>query len=245
MRSSDLSKTCDESRLNSLSSEELAIRARDKLPDYEIAWSILVKRHHKEVCILLDFCFQIQFQTIQDIVQETWINLYRRIQTFKGNNFKAWFITSAKREALRYLSKTPKQNFFSIEEGSFVAEPSKNKDQTVEALTPHENLELSEVKSKTAAENGNKAINRVSRIAAWIYTSSLPENIKENIDKLIDCVKKLPPKSRELFVYIMEGYQGITIAEIFGIPVGTIKSRKNKLIRLLSKCLKSKFTLAN
>jgi RNA polymerase sigma factor (sigma-70 family) len=219
-----------------LSSETLGKMAREKLPGYEIAWNTLVERHHKPLIRHLLFMFQGDLNLIEDAVQETWINLYRRIHTFKGDNFKAWLTRSAKHEVLRLKQKNNRVIQLNPDE------PALKRLLTEDGPSPsnHSALDSTSIDIennvlKNDEDRENRGIKQILKLA---YESSLCDELKENIERFIYCLKKLSKTKREIFISILEGFSEKQIGRILRIPTGTVKSRKSDLKDSMTQCMK-------
>ena len=165
------------------------------------SFTILVDRYKNR---LINFVYRFvkDYDISEDIVQETFLRVYRKRREYKAiANFSTWIFTIAANLAKSELRRRKRWRFFSIN--------TDNEDE--------KNIEL----PSTGLEPDRATISRM-----------IDENIQEALDSLQEKYKE------SLILRDVEGMSYLEIAEIVGVPVGTVKSRVNRARLKMQKKLK-------
>ena len=165
------------------------------------SFEIIVDRYKNR---LLNFVFRFvkDYDVSEDIVQETFLRVFRKRRDYKAiANFSTWIFTIAGNLAKSELRRRKRWKFLSID--NYGDEEWK--------------IEL--------PDNGIKPDRAAS-------VSILDENIQNAIDSLKNKYKE------SLILRDIEGMSYKKIAEIVGVPVGTVKSRVNRARKQLQKKLR-------
>lgn len=165
------------------------------------SFSLLIDRYKNR---LMNFVYRFvkDYDVAEDIVQETFLRVYRKRREYKAiANFSTWIFTIAANLAKSELRRRKRWRFLSID--------TNNDDDR--------NIELPD----TGPEPDRATVSRM---------------IEENVQDALDL---LQTKYREsLILRDVEGMSYLEIAEIVGVPVGTVKSRVNRARLKMQKMLK-------
>ncbi|MBM4055569.1 MAG: sigma-70 family RNA polymerase sigma factor [Planctomycetes bacterium] len=146
----------------------------------------------------------------EDLVQETYLKAYRFFDTFqRGTNVKAWLFKILRNTFINKYRKA-------------ISTPNEVLYEDIELLNSH----ISPNNEADAKESMDTLESRIESL-----DNVLEDDIKNAIDNL-------PVEYREAIIYSdIEELTYKDIAEITGVPIGTVKSRINRARSLLKKNL--------
>ena len=183
---------------DSLSDKDVLFDLVDKDVD---SFNIIVDRYKNR---LLNFVYRFvkDFDVAEDIVQETFLRVFRKRHNYKAiANFSTWIFTIAGNLAKSELRRRKRWKFLSID------------------------IENDDEKKFELPDKGMKPDRAAS-------VKILDENVQDAIDTLQSKYKEA------LILRDIEGISYQQIAEILGVPVGTVKSRVNRARIKLQKKLR-------
>lgn len=106
---------------------------------------------YKNLVLKVAYMYSGSFDAAEDILQETFMTLYRDMDDKEYSNIKSWLYTTAKNSALNYKKKTAKEiSYIAVdsetEEERFVIEPTREstEEEYIENLSESERAELHE-----------------------------------------------------------------------------------------------------
>ncbi len=150
-----------------------------------------------------------QQQLVEEVFQETFLQLYRSRGTFdKDKPLRPWLFTIAANKARDALRKQQRQDTISI--GTMGDSDELSVNDVVNSLTSYEITPYEEAEKAEQAEKVRKII------------SEMPENLKEI-----------------LILSYFEQFSYKQMADILSIPIGTVKSRLHTAIVYFTKKWKS------
>ncbi len=183
----------------------------DTIPDKDLlldlvngdmdAFDVIVDRYKNR---LINFVYRFvkDYDVAEDIVQETFLRVFRKRRDYKAiANFSTWIFTIAGNLAKSELRRRKRWRFLSID-------ATDDEEKTFDIQDPGM---------------------RPDHIAA---VRMLNENVQNSIDMLQSKYKEA------LILRDIEGMSYQQIAEVIGVPVGTVKSRVNRARLKLQKKLK-------
>jgi RNA polymerase sigma-70 factor (ECF subfamily) len=169
------------------------------------AFGVLVKRYEKELFGYLQRYLGDR-NLADDVFQNTFLQLYKKIGTYEaGKPVRPWLYTIATHQAIDALRRNGRHQAVSLDQG------------------------------KTAAPDGNGQINALVELIEargpdpfeQIQGEERRRRVRHSVDRLPDFLRQ---------VVILAYYQGLKyreIAEIVGVPVGTVKSRLHAALERL------------
>jgi RNA polymerase sigma-70 factor (ECF subfamily) len=167
------------------------------------AFGVLVKRYEKELYGYL-FRYLGDRSLADDVFQNTFLQMYTKIGTYEaGKPVRPWLYTIATHQAIDALRRNGRHQAVSLDQGK-----SSVADGQISAL-----IELLE-------SRGPEPIERVQG-------EERRQLVRSSLDRLPDYLRE---------VVILAYYQGLKyreIADMLGVPVGTVKSRLHTALRKL------------
>lgn len=177
--------------------EELVHRFREH-DDYEAFEALMLK--YQDKAYRLAWGLVKEYGLAQDVVQDAFLNVYRKIDTFKGDSaFSSWvyrIVVNAGLMKLRKKRRRPEVSFDELNE-----------------YGPH------------FLENGHHAV----EVPRWRVRADEAAENKELREKIIEAIDDLEPIYQTAFVLReMEGMSLQEIADLLDLTVPAVKSRLHR-----------------
>jgi RNA polymerase sigma-70 factor (ECF subfamily) len=161
------------------------------------AFGVLVKRYEKELFGYLQRYLGDR-NLADDVFQNTFLQLYTKIGTYEaGKPVRPWLYTIATHQAIDALRRNGRHQAVSLDQGKAAAPDGNGQISTL--------VELIEARGPDPFEQ--------------VQGEERRQRVRHSVDHLPDFLRQ---------VVILAYYQGLKyreIAEIVGVPVGTVKSR--------------------
>ena len=146
----------------------------------EMAFRVLYEETYSLVRYVI-YTYVQNKHTIEDLVQETYMKAYEKMNTYEAKNFRNWIYTLAKNTAIDYLRKKKEDNNLEVD---FVVDKSENPYLSY-ALYHLDSLEREVFRLKVLCGHTTKKIAEALALSVK-KVNSLYYNAKKNLKKSLE-----------------------------------------------------------